>query len=85
MPPPGTLSWALKSKFCGGTVAQKESSHAMVLIKKKKKKIIKSWAKEHDTNWVYHILYDIPASGKIKWLNGLIKTTLEHIGIGMQI
>jgi len=34
-------------------------------------------AKEHGIEWVYHIPYHAPASGKIERYNGLLKTTLR--------
>jgi len=39
--------------------------------------LIDIWAKQHGTEWVYHIPYHTPASGKIKRYNGLLKTTLR--------
>lgn len=39
--------------------------------------LIDIWAKEHDIEWIYHILYHAPTSGKIKQYNGLVKTTLR--------
>ncbi|GAB0209660.1 hypothetical protein GRJ2_003431700 [Grus japonensis] len=35
--------------------------------------LIDSWAKEHGIEWVYHIPYHAPASGKIERYNGLLK------------
>jgi len=45
-------------------------------------RLIDTWAKEHGIEWVYHIPYHAPASGKIKWYNGLLKTTLRIMGDG---
>jgi len=42
--------------------------------------LIDSWAKEHGNEWVYHTPYHAPASGKIKWCNGLLKTALRAMG-----
>jgi len=44
--------------------------------------LIDTWAKEHSIEWVYHIPYHAPASGKIEWYNGLLKTTLRAMGGG---
>ncbi|GAB0189131.1 hypothetical protein GRJ2_001378400 [Grus japonensis] len=41
-----------------------------------------TWAKEHGIEWVYHIPYHAPASGKIERYNGLLKTTLRAMGGG---
>ncbi|GAB0195849.1 hypothetical protein GRJ2_002050200 [Grus japonensis] len=41
-----------------------------------------TWAKEHGIEWVYHIPYHAPASGKIERYNGLLKTTLRATGGG---
>ncbi|KAK4817660.1 hypothetical protein QYF61_023250, partial [Mycteria americana] len=43
---------------------------------------IDTWAKEHGIEWVYHIPYHTPASGKIKRYNGLLKTMLRAMGAG---
>ncbi|KAK4806170.1 hypothetical protein QYF61_001093 [Mycteria americana] len=67
MPPPGTLSWALESKSYGDMAPQRE---------------LNTWAKEHGIEWVYHIPYHAPASGKIERYNGLLKTTLRAMGDG---
>ncbi|KAK4810688.1 LOW QUALITY PROTEIN: hypothetical protein QYF61_007488 [Mycteria americana] len=45
-------------------------------------KLIDTWAKEHGIEWVYHIPYHAPASGKIERYNGLLKTTLRAMGGG---
>ncbi|KAK4831783.1 hypothetical protein QYF61_019096, partial [Mycteria americana] len=42
--------------------------------------LIDTWAKEHGMEWVYHIPYHAPASGKIERYNGLLKTTLRAMG-----
>ncbi|KAK4806951.1 hypothetical protein QYF61_027318 [Mycteria americana] len=42
--------------------------------------LIDTWAKEHGIEWVYHIPYHAPASGKIERYNGLLKTTLRAMG-----
>ncbi|GAB0203588.1 hypothetical protein GRJ2_002824400 [Grus japonensis] len=44
--------------------------------------LIDTWAKEHGVEWVYHIPYHAPASGKIERYNGLLKTTLRAMGGG---
>ncbi|GAB0207863.1 hypothetical protein GRJ2_003252000 [Grus japonensis] len=44
--------------------------------------LIDTWAKEHGIEWVYHIPYHAPASGKIEPYNGLLKTTLRAMGGG---
>ncbi|GAB0209120.1 hypothetical protein GRJ2_003377700 [Grus japonensis] len=44
--------------------------------------LIDPWAKEHGIEWVYHIPYHAPASGKIERYNGLLKTTLRAMGGG---
>ncbi|GAB0205097.1 hypothetical protein GRJ2_002975300 [Grus japonensis] len=42
--------------------------------------LIDTWAKEHGIEWVYHIPYHAPASGKIERYNALLKTTLRAMG-----
>ncbi|KAK4819224.1 hypothetical protein QYF61_027054 [Mycteria americana] len=79
MPLPRTLSWALKSKSCGNMAPQKELSQTMGLISETTSD---TWAKEHGTEWVYHIPCHAPASGKIKRYNGLLKTALRAMGGG---
>ncbi|KAK4817076.1 hypothetical protein QYF61_027105 [Mycteria americana] len=44
--------------------------------------LIDTWAKEHGIEWVYHIPYHAPASGKVERYNGLLKTTLTAMGGG---
>ena len=44
--------------------------------------LIDTWAREHGIEWVYHMPYHAPASGKIKRYNGLLKTTLRAMGGG---
>ncbi|GAB0203440.1 hypothetical protein GRJ2_002809600 [Grus japonensis] len=44
--------------------------------------LIDTWAKEHGIQWVYHIPYHAPASGKMERYNGLLKTTLRAMGGG---
>uniref|UniRef100_A0A493TT22 Uncharacterized protein n=1 Tax=Anas platyrhynchos platyrhynchos TaxID=8840 RepID=A0A493TT22_ANAPP len=44
--------------------------------------LIDTWAKEHGIEWVYHIPYHAPASGKVERYNGLLKTTLKAMGAG---
>ncbi|GAB0208687.1 mitochondrial enolase superfamily member 1 [Grus japonensis] len=44
--------------------------------------LIDTWAKEHGIEWVYHIPYHAPASGKIERYSGLLKTTLRAMGGG---
>ncbi|GAB0206570.1 mitochondrial enolase superfamily member 1 [Grus japonensis] len=43
--------------------------------------LIDTWAKEHGIEWVYHIPYHAPASGKMERYNGLLKTTLRAMGV----
>ncbi|RMC20272.1 hypothetical protein DUI87_01118 [Hirundo rustica rustica] len=45
-----------------------------------KNSLINNWAREHGIEWVYHIPYHAPASGKIERYNGLLKTTLKALG-----
>ena len=45
---------------------------------------IDTWAKEHGIEWVYHIPYCAPASGKIERYNGLLKTALRGMGWDFQ-
>lgn len=45
-------------------------------------KIAAHWAKGHGTGWVHCIPYHAPASGKMQWYNGLLKTTLRPMGVG---
>ncbi|RMC16232.1 hypothetical protein DUI87_08447 [Hirundo rustica rustica] len=47
-----------------------------------KNSLINNWAREHGVEWVYHIPYHAPASGKIERYNGLLKTTLKALGGG---
>ncbi|RMC18194.1 hypothetical protein DUI87_05075 [Hirundo rustica rustica] len=44
--------------------------------------LINNWAREHGIEWVYHIPYHAPASGKVERYNGLLKTTLKALGGG---
>ncbi|GAB0207918.1 hypothetical protein GRJ2_003257500 [Grus japonensis] len=44
--------------------------------------LIDTWAKEHGIEWVYHIPYHAPASGKIEPYSGLLKATLRAMGGG---
>ncbi|RMC05618.1 hypothetical protein DUI87_17708 [Hirundo rustica rustica] len=44
--------------------------------------LINTWAREHGTEWVYHIPYHAPAAGKVERCNGLLKTTLKALGGG---
>ncbi|GAB0207853.1 hypothetical protein GRJ2_003251000 [Grus japonensis] len=44
--------------------------------------LIDTWAKEHGIEWVYHIPYRAPASGKIEPYSGLLKATLRAMGGG---
>lgn len=39
-----------------------------------KNSLIDTWAREHGMKWVYHTPCHAPASGKIRWYNGLLKT-----------
>ncbi|RMB98168.1 hypothetical protein DUI87_25649 [Hirundo rustica rustica] len=47
-----------------------------------KNSLINNWAREHGIEWVYHIPYYTPASGKVERYNGLLKTTLKALGGG---
>ncbi|RMC21940.1 hypothetical protein DUI87_02811 [Hirundo rustica rustica] len=47
-----------------------------------KNSLITSWAREHGIEWVYHIPYHAPASGRVERYNGLLKTTLKALGGG---
>ncbi|XP_064901556.1 uncharacterized protein LOC135577261 [Columba livia] len=47
-----------------------------------KNRLITYWAKEHGIEWIYHIPYHAPASGKIERYNSLLKTTLKAMGGG---
>ncbi|KAK4830512.1 hypothetical protein QYF61_011454 [Mycteria americana] len=67
MPPPRTLSWALKSKPYGDMEPQKE---------------LNTWAKQHGIEWADHIPYHAPAPRKIEQDNELLKTTLRAMGGG---
>jgi len=44
--------------------------------------LVDTWAKEDGIEWVYHIPYHAPASGKIERYNGLPKTSLRAMGDG---
>ncbi|RMC05508.1 hypothetical protein DUI87_18702 [Hirundo rustica rustica] len=44
--------------------------------------LIKTWAREHGIEWIYHIPYHAPAAGKVKRCNELLKTTLKALGGG---
>ncbi|KAK4810869.1 hypothetical protein QYF61_008841 [Mycteria americana] len=61
MPPPGKLSWALKSKSYG-TPERIEPENGTPF----RNNLIDTWAKEHGIEWVYHIPYHAPASRKIE-------------------
>ncbi|RMB97364.1 hypothetical protein DUI87_26092 [Hirundo rustica rustica] len=47
-----------------------------------KNSLINNWAREHGIEWVYHIPYHAPASGKVEKYNRLLKTTLKTLGGG---
>ncbi|RMC19597.1 hypothetical protein DUI87_03156 [Hirundo rustica rustica] len=47
-----------------------------------KNSLINNWAREHGIEWVSHIPYHAPASGKVERYNGLLKTTLKALGGG---
>ncbi|RMC21903.1 hypothetical protein DUI87_02774 [Hirundo rustica rustica] len=47
-----------------------------------KNSLITNWAREHGIEWVYHIPYHAPASGKVERYNGFLKTTLKALGGG---
>lgn len=44
--------------------------------------LLDSQAREHSIEWLYHIPYPAPASGKIEQYNGLSNTTLKAMGGG---
>ncbi|XP_048786341.1 uncharacterized protein LOC125686417 isoform X3 [Lagopus muta] len=45
-----------------------------------KNSLVNTWAKDHGIEWIYHIPYHAPASGKIERYNGLLKTMLKALG-----
>ncbi|TRZ06225.1 hypothetical protein HGM15179_020883 [Zosterops borbonicus] len=47
-----------------------------------KNSLINTWAREHGIEWVYHIPYHVPATGKVERFNGLLKTTLKALDGG---
>ena len=47
-----------------------------------KNSLVDTWAREHGIEWIYHIPYHAPASGKIERYNGLLKTMLKAMGGG---
>ncbi|RMC09864.1 hypothetical protein DUI87_13651 [Hirundo rustica rustica] len=47
-----------------------------------KNSLIDTLAREYGIEWMYHIPYCAPASGKIERYNGLLKTTLKAMGGG---
>ncbi|RMC05662.1 hypothetical protein DUI87_17747 [Hirundo rustica rustica] len=47
-----------------------------------KNSLIKTWAREHGIEWVYHIPYHAPAAGKVERHNALLKTQLKALGGG---
>jgi len=47
-----------------------------------KNSLVGTWAKGHGIEWIYHIPYHAPASGKIERYNGLLKTMLKAMGSG---
>ena len=47
-----------------------------------KNSLVGTWAKGHGIEWIYHIPYHAPASGKIERYNGLLKTMLKAMGGG---
>ena len=47
-----------------------------------KNSLVNTWAKDHGIEWIYHIPYHAPASGKIERYNGLLKTMLKAMGGG---
>ena len=47
-----------------------------------KNSLVITWAKNHGIEWIYHIPYHAPASGKIERFNGLLKTMLKAMGGG---
>ncbi|KAJ7407376.1 hypothetical protein BTVI_63414 [Pitangus sulphuratus] len=77
---PEIPSWALKSKSCGDMAPQsKMESDSGTHFKNS---LVTTWAREHGIEWVYHISYHAPASGKAERCNGLLKTTLKALGGG---
>ncbi|PKU32434.1 hypothetical protein llap_17263 [Limosa lapponica baueri] len=47
--------------------------------------LIDTWAQEHGIEWVYHIPYHAPASGKIERYNGLLKNRDRKSGEGQEV
>jgi len=45
-----------------------------------KNSLINTWAKDHGIEWIYHIPYHAPTSGKIEQYSGLVKTMLKAMG-----
>lgn len=43
---------------------------------------VNTWARERGIEWISHLPYHAPASGKIKRYNGLLKTMLKAVGGG---
>jgi len=76
MPLPGVLSLCLEKQFLWrhGTPERIESDNRTHFCNS----LIDTWAKEHGIEWVYHIPYHAPASGKIEQYDGLLKTTLSN-------
>ncbi|TRZ05527.1 hypothetical protein HGM15179_020368 [Zosterops borbonicus] len=48
-----------------------------------KNNLIKTWARKHGIEWVYHIPYHAPATGKVERYNGLLKTILKALDGGV--
>ena len=47
-----------------------------------KNSLVNTWAKDHGIEWIYHIPYHAPTSGKIEQYSGLVKTMLKAMGGG---
>ena len=77
---PETQYWVVRNKSYRDMTPQKELSLIMGHISKIP--LINTWAKVHGIEWIYHIPYHAPASGKIKRYNGVLKTMLKAMGGG---
>jgi len=59
-----------------GTPERTESDNGSHL----KNSLVDVWAKDHGTEWIYHIPYYAPTSAKIQGYNRLLKTMLKMGG-----
>lgn len=39
--------------------------------------VVHDWAKEHDTEWRFHLPCNLHAAGLIKWKNGILKQQIN--------